>query len=72
MHVLLPGAAGIMNPKLPFRLLLLLAIGTVLVLAQRRRPTEAKDAWNYRDGCEHPEFSLFTMGQRSGLGLMSK
>lgn len=59
-----------MNPKPPFRLLLLLAIGTVMVLAQRRRPTEAKDAWNYRDGCEHPDYSL--LGQRSSSGLISK
>ncbi|XP_056871372.1 uncharacterized protein si:ch211-76l23.4 [Takifugu flavidus] len=46
------GAAGIMNPKLPVWLLLLMAVGTVTVLAQRRRPTEARDTWNYRDGSE--------------------
>lgn len=72
IHLLLPGAAGIMNPKLAVWLLLLLAVGTVTVLAQRRRPTEARDAWNYRDGCEHPDYSLFTLGQRSSSGLMSK
>lgn len=71
-HLFLPGAAGIMNPKLPVWLLLLMAVGTVTVLAQRRRPTEARDTWNYRDGCEHPDYSLFTLGQRSSSGLMSK
>lgn len=69
---LFAGAAGTMNLRLHVRLLLLLAVGTVTVLAQRRRPTEARDAWNYRDGCEHPDYSLFTLGQRSSSGLMSK
>lgn len=41
-----------MNPRLHVWLLLLLAVGTATVLAQRRRPTEA------RDGCEHPDYSL--------------
>ncbi|CAG02251.1 unnamed protein product [Tetraodon nigroviridis] len=41
-----------MNTRLHVGLLLFLAVGTVTVLAQRRRPAEAKDAWNYRDGSE--------------------
>lgn len=69
---LFAGAAGIMNTRLHVGLLLFLAVGTVTVLAQRRRPAEAKDAWNYRDGCEHPDYSLFTLGQRSSAGLVSK
>lgn len=69
---LFAGAAGIMNPRLHVWLLLLLAVATVTVLAQKRRPTVARDAWNYRDGCEHPDYSLFTLGQRSSSGLMLK
>lgn len=52
-------------------LLLLLAIATATVLAQRRRPTSTTtDEWNYRDGCELPDYSLFTLGQRSSSGLI--
>lgn len=63
------GAAATMNPSLHVRLLLFLAVTTVTVLAQRKRPTEARDAWNYRDGCERPDYSLFALGQRSSSGL---
>lgn len=55
-----------MAPKLSV-LLLLLAVATVTVLAQRRRPTSTTtDEWNYRDGCEHPDYSLFTLGPSQG------
>lgn len=68
-----------MAPKLSV-LLLLLTVATVTVLAQRRRQpstsgatstsTTTNDEWNYRDGCEHPDYSLFTLGQRSSSGLV--
>lgn len=65
-----------MTSKLSVQLLLLLAVASVTVLAQRRRPTtKTTDEWNYRDGCEHPDYSLFTLGQRSSSGhimMMSK
>lgn len=65
-----PGAGLIMASKLSV-LLLLLAVATVTVLAQRRRPASTTtDEWNYRDGCEHPDYSLFTLGQRSSSGLI--
>lgn len=52
-------------------LLLLLAVAGVTVLAQRRRPTSTStDEWNFRDGCENPDYSLFTLGQRSSSGLI--
>lgn len=53
-------------------LLLLLTVATVAVLAQRRRPasTTTTGEWNYRDGCEHPDLSLFFLGQRSSSGLI--
>lgn len=71
IHFLPPGAGWIMTPKLNVLLLLILAVATVTVLAQRRRPTAATDnEWNYRDGCEHPDYSLFTLGQRSSAGLI--
>lgn len=61
-----------MAPKLSV-LLLILSVVTVTVLAQRRRTSSSTtttntDEWNYRDGCEHPDYSLFTPGQRSGSG----
>lgn len=48
-----PGAGVIMATKLSV-LLLLLAVATVTVLAQRRRQSTTGE-WNYRDGCEHPD-----------------
>lgn len=69
-----PSVAGpIMAPKLSVQLLLLLAVATVTVVAQRRRPastTTTNDEWNFRDGCEHQDYSLFTLGQRSSSGLI--
>lgn len=71
IHSLPPGAGLTMTPKLSVPLLLLLAVATVSVLAQRRRPTATTtDEWNYRDGCEHPDYSLFTLGQRWSSGLI--
>lgn len=71
IHFLPPGAGLTMTPKLSVLLLLLLAVATVSVLAQRRRPTATTtDEWNYKDGCEHPDYSLFTLGQRSSSGLI--
>ncbi len=65
-----PGAGPIMAFKLSV-LLLLMAVATVAVLAQRRRPTSTTtDEWNYRDGCEHPAYSLFTLGPRGSSGLI--
>lgn len=65
-----------MAPKLSV-LLLLLTVATVTVLAQRRRQPSASgttsttnEEWNYKDGCEHPDYSLFTLGQRSSSGLV--
>lgn len=52
-------------------LLLLLVVTMATVMAQRRRPaTTTTDEWNYRDGCEHPDYSLFTPGQSSSSGLI--
>lgn len=69
-----PGSGLIMAFKLSV-LLLLLAVATVTVQAQRRRQSSAsrtatatgttEDEWNFRDGCEHWNYSLFTLGQRS-------
>lgn len=70
LHFLPPGAGWIMTPKLSVPLLLILAVATVTVLAQRRRPKTTPDEWDYRDGCEHPDYSLFTLGQRSSAGLI--
>lgn len=65
-----------MAPKLSV-LLLLLTVATVTVLAQRRRQpstsgttSATNEEWNYKDGCEHPDYSLFTLGQRSSSGLV--
>lgn len=65
-----------MAPRLSLLLLLVLAVSAVTVLAQRRRPaSKATNEWNYKDGCEHPDYSLFTLGHRSSSGpnmMMSK
>lgn len=50
-------------------LLLVLTGSTLTVLAQRRRPaSKATDEWNFKEGCEHPDYSLFTLGQGSSSG----
>ena len=62
-----------MAPKLSV-LLLILAVTTATVLAQRRRPASTSttnDEWNYRDGCELQDYSLFSaLGQNSSSGLI--
>lgn len=68
IHFLPPGAGLTMTPKLSVLLLLLLAVATVSVLAQRRRPTATTtDEWNYRDGCEHPDYSVYSGNSASSL-----